>query len=294
MAKIKKKRNVKRKKKSSGNHTGLILVLLIALILVCSLGVYLLLVPPKEETSSPAETVPPTMTPQPALPPNTLSAEAFGYENGYKSYITGSLTADFGLDVSSHQGWIDWNAVAESEVDYVILRAGYRGYSDGYLYEDEYFRYNLESCIALGLDVGIYYFSQALTPEEAKDEANHVLELLEGYAPEYPIFFDWEPVNDDSARTNTITMSELTACAKTFCETIEKAGHEAGIYFNLSMASGYYYLYDLMGYDFWLAEYTEIPSFPHAIQMWQYSCEGSVPGISTNVDMNLSFKPYGS
>lgn len=294
MAKTKKKKRTnKRKKKNTGHQGALILSMLIALILVCGFGVYLLLTPPAEK-EPPTETIPPVMTPQPTLPPSTLIADAFGYENGYKSYITPSLTADFGLDVSSHQGWIDWNAVKESGVDYVILRAGYRGYNDGHLYEDEYFSYNLESCIAAGLDVGIYYFSQAITPEEAKEEANHTLKLLGDYAPEYPIFYDWEPVTDAVARTDTITMSEVTACAKTFCETIEKAGHEAGVYFNLSMASGYYYLYDLMGYDFWLAEYAEIPSFPHTIQLWQYTSEGSVPGISTTVDMNLSFKPYGS
>lgn len=290
--KTKKKKKTKSRKKKTTGRAPLIFGMLVALILVCSLGIYLLLVPSREDHPT-AETAPPVMTPQPTLPPSTLQTEAFGYENGYKSYITPSLTAEFGLDISSHQGWIDWNTVAESGVDYVILRAGYRGYSDGYLYEDEYFRYNLESCIAAGLDVGIYYFSQAITPEEAKEEAQHVIKLLDGYSPEYPVFFDWEPVTKAVARTDTITMSELTACAKAFCETIEKAGHESGVYFNLSMASGYF-LYDLMGYDFWLAEYQEVPSFPHAIQMWQYSCEGSVPGISTTVDLNLSFKPYGS
>ena len=265
--------------------------MLVALILVCSFGVYMLLTPPVRE-KAPSETAVPTVTPPPTLPPSTLSTEAFGYENGYKSYITPSLTADFGIDVSSHQGWIDWYAVADSEVDYVILRAGYRGYSDGDLHEDEYFNYNLESCETLGMDVGIYYFSQAITPEEAKEEAKQVLKLLDGYDPVYPIFYDWEPITDAEARTDTISVSELTACAKAFCETIEKAGHEAGVYFNLSMASGYYNLYDLMGYDFWLAEYAEHPTFPYSMHMWQYSDEGSVPGISTKVDMNLSFKPY--
>ena len=229
-------------------------------------------------------------TAAPSLPFSDLAVDCFGMENGYKTYQSETVTATLGIDVSSHQGWIDWQAVAESDVDYAMLRCGYRGYSQGETNQDEYFAYNLEYAAATGLDIGVYYFSQALTEEEAIAEAEEVLAMVEGYSLAYPIYFDWETVEDPSARTATISGSELTACALAFCRTIEAAGYEAGVYFNLSTATRLYHLYELRDYDFWLAEYQETPSYPFAIDMWQYTDAGQVPGISTDVDLNLSFR----
>lgn len=280
----------KKKHKKKQQQPLVIVLMLVLLVFFAGLGLFRVLESSVRETSEPV----PSMTVSPTLPPSTLISECFGMENGYKTYISDDVTALLGLDVSSHQGWIDWNAVAESEVDYVILRAGYRGYDTGSINQDEYLEYNLASATATDLGVGIYFFSQALNPEEAAAEAYTVLSLIDGYDIDYPIFFDWEPVDADSARTATISASEVTACAKSFCQVIEDAGYEAGVYFNLSMASNYYHLYQLMEYEFWLAEYQPSPSFPCAFDMWQYTSDGSVPGISTNVDLNLSFTAYGS
>lgn len=225
-----------------------------------------------------------------SMPPSELAAECFGTENGYKTYNSETLSADLGVDVSSYQGWIDWEAVAGSGVDYAILRAGYRGYSHGDTKADDYFPYNLEAATAAGLDVGVYYFSQALTEEEAVAEAQEVLALVEGYELSYPIYFDWETVESSNARTDTISSTELTACARAFCETIEAAGYQAGIYFNLSTAFQLYHLGELLDYEFWLAEYRDTPTYPFKIHMWQYTDAGTVPGINANVDLNLSFR----
>ena len=286
-----KKKKKRKKRKQSMQPLTVVLLLLGALVLALFLLIKLFTHSAQAEpvpSPSPSSTVPPT------LPPSTLALECFGTENGYKTYVTDSGDAELGLDVSSHQGWIDWNAVAKSDVDYVILRAGYRGYGEGSIHQDEYFEYNITSATATDLGVGIYFFSQALSEEEAAAEAYTVLSLIEDYEIDYPIFYDWEPVSDDNARTATISTSELTACAKTFCQIIEEAGYEAGIYFNLTIAANCYHLYELKDYEFWLAEYQDIPSFPYAIDMWQYTAKGSVPGISTKVDLNLSFTPYGS
>lgn len=293
MAQTVKKR--KKKKKRAIKPLPVILILLLLLMLGL-LGLFWIMTgeTPAEETVSTSEVTVPAISAAPTLPPSNLIAECFGTENGYKTYETDIFSAYLGLDVSSHQGWIDWEAVGESDVDYVILRAGYRGYGSGSVHPDEYFEYNITSATEAGLGVGIYFFSQALTPEEAADEARTVLDMIEGYHVNYPIFFDWEPIGDDEARTATISATEVTACAKSFCQVIEEAGYTAGIYFNLSMASNYYHLYDLKDYEFWLAEYADIPSFPFYINMWQYTSEGTVPGIGTNVDLNLCFKAYGS
>ncbi len=224
------------------------------------------------------------------LPLSELSDEYFSSTaNGYKSYVSGALTSSLGIDVSSHQGWIDWEAVANSDVDFAIIRAGYRGYTDGQLNEDDYFSYNIQSAVENDLDVGVYFFSQAVTEDEAIEEAQYVLELLDDYTLQYPVYFDWESIDNTSARTDSISSSELTAIALAFCQTIEAAGYEAGIYFNLAQASRLYQLFTLQIYDFWLAEYQDTPSFPYAIDLWQYTNEGSVSGISCTVDINLSF-----
>lgn len=231
-----------------------------------------------------------TVIDEDSMPPSELVAECFGTENGYKTYNSESLSADLGVDVSSYQGWIDWETVKNSGVDYAILRAGYRGYTHGDTKADDYFPYNLEAATAAGLDVGVYYFSQALTEEEAIAEAEEVLAMVDGYTLSYPIFFDWETVENSNARTGTISSTELTACARAFCETIESAGYRAGIYFNLSTAFQLYHLQELLDYEFWLAEYRDTPTYPFQIHMWQYTDAGKVPGINANVDLNLSFR----
>ena len=223
------------------------------------------------------------------LPPSELVASCFSTSGGYKTYSSPTLTAELGIDVSEHQGEIDWAAVASGDVDFVILRAGYRGYTDGALHEDACFQDNIQGAMENGLQVGVYYFSQAITQDEAIQEAQAVLELVSGYNLQYPIYFDWETIDNDTARTDTISATELTACALAFCQTIESAGYQAGVYFNLSQAAHLYHLYDLRDYNLWLAEYQDTPSFPYAIDMWQYTSQGSVPGISTTVDINLSF-----
>lgn len=287
---INQHRRKRKRRRRQQISPAVVLLLLVAVLMLSLFLLFRLFLRPggnPEPTSSESEATP-TITE--TLPPSNLTAECFGQENGYKTYQSDTVTASLGIDVSSHQGWIDWQAVADSDVDYAIIRAGYRGYTDGDTNQDEYFQYNIETATALGLDVGIYFFSQALNEEEAIEEANHVLDLVSGYSLAYPIYFDWEIISDDDARTDTISGSELTRCAQAFCRTIEEAGYEAGIYFNLSIAAQLYHLYDLKEYDFWLAEYQDIPSYPFEIDMWQYTNTGVVPGISVDVDLNLSFQ----
>ena len=286
MAQTTKKR---RRKKRKARHSGAVpmLLVLLGLLLLLLLGLRLLFRSPEEQpeevsASSPSVTL--------TLPPSELTAECFGTVDGFKTYQSDTITGQIGIDVSSHQGYIDWPAVAAAGVDYAIIRAGFRGYGDGSTNQDETFQDNIQGALDSGLQVGVYFFSQALDQEEAVAEAREVLDMVSGYDLHYPIYFDWEPIEDDSARTATISATELTQCAQAFCSTIEEAGYEAGVYFNLSLAMGLYHLYELKDYDFWLAEYQDVPSYPFAIDMWQYTNEGAVPGISTDVDLNLSFQ----
>ncbi len=221
------------------------------------------------------------------LPANPHSAKDFAQKGGFTVY-TGPENWNTGVDVSSHQGEIDWKKAAADGIQFAIIRLGYRGYTEGEISLDDYFIRNIEGAQAAGVDVGVYFFSQALTQEEAVEEAKFVLNWLEGYELDYPVFFDWEDIQAD-ARTDGMDMLTLTGCADAFCKTIEEAGYRAGIYFNQRFGYQELNLLSLRQYQFWLAEYNPAPTFTYDFEIWQYSCEGSVDGIGTQVDLNMSF-----
>lgn len=208
----------------------------------------------------------------------------------YAYYEDGKLASRLGIDVSDHQGSIDWNAVAADGIDFALVRVGYRGYTDGDLFADETYATNLDGASAAGLEVGAYFFSQATTPEEAREEAEFVLELVAGRYLDLPIVFDHEPVADASGRANSLPSSVVSECALAFCERIEEGGHSTMIYGNAA---------DMARYDssaigtrpVWFAEY-DVPS-PTAqfdFSVWQYTNGGLVAGIGTAVDMNILFE----
>lgn len=210
-------------------------------------------------------------------------------------YIGDAYTAREGIDVSEHQGVIDWEAVAEDGVDFAVIRAGYRGYSEGGLFVDDYFFENMNGAIENGIDIGIYFFSQATSAEEAAEEAEFLVEeMLRLYVPEtftLPIFYDWESIGSAEARTDGLAGETITECALTFCQKIEEAGYEAGIYAYRNLG---YYSYDLprlTDYTWWIAAIGDYPDFYYEHSFWQYSITGSVGGIDGDVDRNLMFTP---
>jgi GH25 family lysozyme M1 (1,4-beta-N-acetylmuramidase) len=169
---------------------------------------------------------------------------------------------------------------------------GYRGYEKGGLSLDNYAIANLDGAIAAGLDVGVYFFSQALTPEEAEEEAYFVIQQLEPYEEHItmPVVYDWEHVTDPVARTaNMRDPDALTDCSLAFLQTIEAAGYTPMVYFNRTQSWKYLNLEELTDYDFWLAAYTQRMDFPYKIKMWQYTCKGSVPGVTGDCDINIYF-----
>lgn len=220
---------------------------------------------------------------------NTYNPELFEVKNSQVFYPD----AEIGIDVSSHQGEIDWEKVKSTGIDFVMIRTGYRGYSRGRINRDDFFKENIKGATEAGLKVGVYFFSQALTTAEAEEEAALVLDSIRGYNISYPIIFDWENVEAENARTNGADGELITDCAVAFCKKISKAGFTAGVYFNKSQAYDFYDLEKLAPYEFWLAEYQLVPSLYYNFDMWQYTSEGKLNGIETNVDVNLSFKKYG-
>lgn len=171
-----------------------------------------------------------------------------------------------------------------------MIRVGYRGYSQGALQMDERFRENMDGALAAGLDVGVYFFSQATSVLEAEEEADFVLSAVRGYPIKYPVAFDWEFIDGAEARTDGMDGDTVTQCATAFCDLISVAGYTPMVYFNQELGYLFYQLDQLDASQFWLAEYDTKPDFFYDFEMWQYTHTGVVPGIQGNVDLNLAFR----
>ena len=226
------------------------------------------------------------------VPVNTYDPDGFSKDrDGFMTYEEDGVITALGVDVSVHQGEIDWQRVADSGVEFAMIRIGYRGYgSEGKMMGDVRFKENIDGALSAGLNVGVYYFSQAVTVEEARQEADYVIEQLEPYPITYPVVFDWERQNYAGSRTQTVPETKLLCrMANAFCEEIEDAGYDAMIYFYQNLAYNNLDLSQLTDYPFWLAQYTDYPSFYYDFDMWQYTSSGRVPGIAGDVDLNLRF-----
>ena len=194
-----------------------------------------------------------------------------------------------GIDVSEHQGSIDWSKVAADGVDFAMIRLGYRGSTQGQLYLDDYFERNITGANAAGVPVGVYFYSQAIDPREAEEEARYVLEHLKDHRVDFPVVFDWEIVGGSSARTYSVSRRTLCRCARAFCDAVKAQGYQPMIYFTRYLGYRKYILRDLTDYGFWYAEYGERPRFAFDFDMWQYSETGQVSGIDGDVDLNIWF-----
>lgn len=230
------------------------------------------------------------MTPLEGVPANELTEESFSSNDGRIEYTGTDYDVLRGVDVSEHQLDIDWKQVAASGVDYAYIRVGWRGYTEGGLFEDAYFERNIQGALDAGLHVGVYMFSQAVTVQEAIEEADFVLERIGKYNVTLPVVFDWEKIEAAEARSHGLTMELRTDCARAFCETVKSAGYVPCVYFNRNLG---YYGYDLTrltDYEFWFSlPESGFPNFYYACDMWQYSFTETVPGIAEPTDMNLWF-----
>ncbi len=213
-------------------------------------------------------------------------------------YLDPDYKTSAGIDVSRHQGDIDWQKVAGSGmVDFAFIKIGgrYYGTDNGGIYDDANYEKNLAGAKAAGLKVGVYFYSTAITPEEAREEARYILTRLKGTKLDYPVVYDWE-VHNSSARNAGLTNATSTAtdCAIAFCEAIRAGGYTPMIYVGLDVAYNRLDLSRLTNYDLWFAQYTSSnqPSMYYNYRIWQYSSGGKVPGISGSVDMDIAMIPY--
>jgi len=243
--------NMRKKLKKIYTSTPSSILCVIIVLLLIALGSRLIglrsnLLPTAEEEyataepSVPVDTPEPTPTPRPVItPPPTpvpdeakvIGTEDFNFGKDGRAFYAGDpYNVRFGIDVSEYQHEIDWKKVAADGVEFVFIRCGYRGYTKGGLKEDSYFHENMKGAAEAGLQIGVYFFSQAINNTEAVEEAEYVLELTRGYKLDLPVIYDWEIQTAKDSRTRRVSVSTATKCAVAFCERIENEGLETGIY----------------------------------------------------------------
>lgn len=208
----------------------------------------------------------------------------------------------FGIDVARYQGTIDWDKVAQSGIDFAIIRVGYRGKADGIIKEDPNGRYNLQEASKAGIKIGAYFFSTAISEEEGKEEAKWMANVLAKYPITYPVVYDCEGFRETSSRQYGMSKNERTNAALAFLKTIENLGYEGMFYASkgeLELDNHWETTRIEEKYKIWVAQYpadpypiTEVSSYAQTHHMWQYSTTGTVPGISMPVDMNVAYFGY--
>lgn len=212
--------------------------------------------------------------------------------NLMKYYEDGKQVSYVGADVSKYQDYVDFVKLKKAGVDFVMIRVGARGYGTGQLVLDEYYLDNIKRATDAGLDIGLYFFSQAVTADEAVEEANLVLENIGDYKITYPIAFDMELIPNDTARIENLSREEKTNIAKKFMDTIQAAGYMPMLYGNKEWLIKKVDMSKLTAYDIWLSQPGDIPDYPYRFTMWQYSNTAVIDGIAGYANLNISFIDY--
>lgn len=225
---------------------------------------------------------------------HSLKSENFRMnDNGEMEYVeNGTVVSHKGIDVSKYQGEIDWNKVRADGVEYAFIRLGLRGYESGKLVLDEYFEQNMRGANESGIKAGVYFFTQAVTEEEAREEADFVIENLADFDVPYPVVFDVEMIVGSKGRANTLTQTERTDICISFCEAIKEAGYIPMIYGNVKCFTKMLDMPRLEEYEKWYAFYDDYMYMPYDVSIWQYTENGAVDGIKGKVDMNIAYKTW--
>ena len=224
----------------------------------------------------------------PDYPQNDYDWNCLFEKNGYQYYKDKKYgMSKLGIDVSKYQANVDWPKVKAAGIDFAMIRVGFRGYGSGKLVLDSKFDQNMKGAIDAGLNVGVYFFSQATSKEEGEEEARYVCEHCKDYNLTYPVVLDTEIVKDETSRTKNLTTEQRTDAASAFRKEIRKQGYSFMIYANAKWLTTCMDLTRMKNWDIWYADYQKKPQLPYAFQMWQYTESGTVPGVIGKVDLNV-------
>lgn len=232
------------------------------------------------------------------IPVNSYKTENFYIEDGFMAYHDdeGNKISHLGVDLSYHQENVNWDELASSGIEFVMLRCGYRGYSEGGLVKDEKFDEYAKACNERDIPLGVYFFTQAVSVEEAEREADFTLELIKDYKISYPVAIDTEYVSDKDARTNVEEIDEdlRSRMCIAFCERIKEAGYYPMIYASENWIRRELDFEALQDYDFWAPQYLEENDFMYDFTIWQYTERGFIKGVDEQVDLDISMVDYSS
>lgn len=231
----------------------------------------------------------------PYLTKNTYDFTNLSESAGIKKYSSNGRSISYvGVDISKHTGAVNFSRLKATGVDYVMLRLGARGYATGQITLDDNFIENIEAAIEAELDIGIYFYSQAISEEEANEEANFVIQNLDPYKEHitYPVAYDMEKVPNDGARIDGLSREDKTTITNTFLSSIQAAGYIPMVYGNKEWLIKNIDLGKLQSYDVWLAQEQDIPDYPYQYAMWQYTTTGLINGIEGDANLNIGFVSY--
>jgi len=189
-----------------------------------------------------------------------------------------------GIDVSAHQGKINWAQVRQSGVEFAMIRCGFRGQTSGGIYEDAYFKTNVAGATANGVKVGIYFYSYAKNVNQAKEQAEWVRDNLENYKIDLPVAFDWESWN--YFNTTGMSFNTLNKAANVFLDTLSDAGYKGMLYGSKTYLEKIWYP---TKYEIWLAQYSTKATYNGEYLIWQMTENGKVDGIKGDVDINVMY-----
>lgn len=216
-------------------------------------------------------------------------------DEGIMTYTGDGYTSESGIDVSDHNGAIDWKKVKKAGCQFAFLRIGYRGYTEGGLVADSTFAANKKGCEKNHIPYGVYFFSQAVTEAEAAQEAAYVLKLLDGTVPELPVVYDPEYITDASSRTRNTSGNQFTLNALAFCDVIRAGGCTPGIYMNITWQFDQLDMAAFNELPVWVSDYQPVPQSPYHFEYWQYSYQGTIDGIpDSDVDLDIRLIPAQS
>ena len=221
------------------------------------------------------------------LPLNDIDKSLFKGDE-LKTYEDDKYYSRLGVDVSAHNQEVDYEGLKDMGVEFVFIRLGYRGYSEGGLNLDTYFRHNYERAKEAGLEVGVYFFSQAINEHEAIEEALFVIEALKGLDLDLEVAYDLED-GHANGRIKDLSKEEKSRNALAFCAKIEELGYEPLIYSNLHWLENEYVLEDILNYPIWFAQYSDHPDMIYPFKMWQYS-DSLTFNDERAIDMNIRFE----
>lgn len=227
------------------------------------------------------------------MPQNVYDRAGFAMLDGRMYYYEEGACISFtGVEISKSQGYVDYNEVKRDGVDYAIIRLGQRGYTTGQLTLDDYYADNMKRATDAGLDVGVSFYSQAITLEEAEEEAEMVLQYLEGYEVRYPVVFHMEHIENEVSRIDGLTKEEKTRIANAFLAKIEAAGYVGMIKADKEWLFDDINYAALSNYQIWLDQHKDLPDYPYRFGMWNYTGTGAVDGIEGSVNLSISFMDY--